>query len=131
MTRTIRKTPAVTIVAAWISADTGVGPSIASGSQRYSGSWALLPTAPTKSITAIAVAVDWARSPWIAAPLTVAKLNDPTAPKARNIATMKPQSPTRLVMNAFLPAVAADWRVCQNEIEQVRAGARPPPSRGT
>ena len=26
-------TPAVTIVAAWISADTGVGPSIASGSQ--------------------------------------------------------------------------------------------------
>ena len=31
--RTIRNTPAVTIVAAWISADTGVGPSIASGSQ--------------------------------------------------------------------------------------------------
>ena len=31
--RTIIKTPAVTIVAAWISADTGVGPSIASGSQ--------------------------------------------------------------------------------------------------
>ncbi len=28
-------TPAVTIVAAWISADTGVGPSIASGSQTY------------------------------------------------------------------------------------------------
>ena len=26
-------TPAVTIVAAWISAETGVGPSIASGSQ--------------------------------------------------------------------------------------------------
>ena len=31
--RTMRKTPAVTIVAAWISAETGVGPSIASGSQ--------------------------------------------------------------------------------------------------
>ena len=28
-----RKTPAVTIVAAWIKADTGVGPSIASGNQ--------------------------------------------------------------------------------------------------
>ena len=27
------KTPAVTMVAAWISAETGVGPSIASGSQ--------------------------------------------------------------------------------------------------
>ena len=31
--RQTMKTPAVTIVAAWISADTGVGPSIASGSQ--------------------------------------------------------------------------------------------------
>ena len=28
-----RKTPAVTIVAAWIKAETGVGPSIASGNQ--------------------------------------------------------------------------------------------------
>ena len=32
LARTIRNTPAVTIVAAWISAETGVGPSIASGS---------------------------------------------------------------------------------------------------
>ncbi len=31
--RPIMYTPAVTIVAAWMSADTGVGPSIASGSQ--------------------------------------------------------------------------------------------------
>ena len=31
-------TPAVTIVAAWMSAETGVGPAMASGSQRYSGS---------------------------------------------------------------------------------------------
>ena len=52
--RVIRNTPAVTIVAAWISADTGVGPSIASGSQKYSGSCALLPTAPTNSSSAIA-----------------------------------------------------------------------------
>ena len=52
--RTIRKTPAVTIVAAWISAETGVGPSIASGSQKYSGSWALLPMAPRNSRAAIA-----------------------------------------------------------------------------
>ena len=47
--RHIRYTPAVTIVAAWMSADTGVGPSIASGSHRYSGSWALLPQAPMKA----------------------------------------------------------------------------------
>ena len=62
LTRTIRNTPAVTIVAAWISAETGVGPSIASGSQKYSGSWALLPTAPTNSSAAIAVAVVCARA---------------------------------------------------------------------
>ena len=31
--RATRYTPAVTIVAAWISADTGVGPAIASGNQ--------------------------------------------------------------------------------------------------
>ena len=32
--RVSRNTPPVTIVAAWMSAETGVGPSIASGSQR-------------------------------------------------------------------------------------------------
>ena len=31
---------------------------------------------------------------------------------------MKPKSPTRLVTNAFLPAVAADCRVCQNAIRK-------------
>jgi len=46
--RTSMKTPAATIVAAWIRAETGVGPSMASGSQTCSGNWALLPTAPIK-----------------------------------------------------------------------------------
>ena len=45
-TRATMYTPAVTMVAAWISADTGVGPSIASGSQMCSGNCADLPTAP-------------------------------------------------------------------------------------
>src|ERR1043165_5020092 len=40
------KTPAVTIVAAWIKAETGVGPSIASGSQVWRPSCADLPIAP-------------------------------------------------------------------------------------
>src|ERR1700692_4925378 len=44
--RAIIYTPAVTIVAAWISALTGVGPSIASGSQTYKGNWADFPVAP-------------------------------------------------------------------------------------
>src|SRR5208337_5060879 len=42
-------TPAVTMVAAWIRADTGVGPSIASGNQTYNGNCADLPQAPTNS----------------------------------------------------------------------------------
>src|SRR4051794_35987099 len=49
LARATRYTPALTIVAAWMSADTGVGPSIASGSQTCSGNWADLPTAPAKT----------------------------------------------------------------------------------
>ena len=45
------------MVAAWISAETGVGPSIASGSHVWSGSWADLPHAPMKSRRRCAVAV--------------------------------------------------------------------------
>src|SRR3989337_2674364 len=48
-------TPAVTMVAAWISAETGVGPSMASGSQTYSGSWADFPVAPRKKAAVMAV----------------------------------------------------------------------------
>ena len=48
-------TPAVTMVAAWISAETGVGPSIASGSHTYKGSCADLPHAPTNKQSVAAV----------------------------------------------------------------------------
>ena len=44
--RAPRNTPATTIVAAWISAETGVGPAMASGSQVCSGNWPLLPMIP-------------------------------------------------------------------------------------
>src|SRR6187401_312016 len=46
--RATMKMPAVTIVAAWINAEIGVGPSIESGSQTCSGTCADLPIAPTK-----------------------------------------------------------------------------------
>src|SRR5713101_3040843 len=46
--RATMKMPAVTMVAAWISAEIGVGPSIESGSQTCSGNCALLPIAPMK-----------------------------------------------------------------------------------
>src|SRR5512133_2099156 len=45
--RATRYTPADTIVAAWIMAETGVGPSMASGNQTCSGNWADLPIVPT------------------------------------------------------------------------------------
>ena len=44
--RETMKIPAVTIVAAWISAEIGVGPSIESGSHTCSGNCADLPIAP-------------------------------------------------------------------------------------
>src|SRR3569833_1553203 len=47
--------PAVTMVAAWISAEIGVGPSIESGSHTCSGTWALLPIAPMKRQMQIAL----------------------------------------------------------------------------
>src|SRR5574343_1450182 len=44
--RDTMKMPAVTMVAAWISAEIGVGPSIESGSQTCNGNCADLPIAP-------------------------------------------------------------------------------------
>ena len=49
------KVPAATIVAAWISADAGVGPSIASGSQSWNGTMPDLPSTPMTSSTMAAV----------------------------------------------------------------------------
>src|SRR5438874_1499118 len=47
-TRTSKQTPPATIVAARINAEIRVGPSIASGSQTWSGNCADFPTAPQK-----------------------------------------------------------------------------------
>ena len=47
--RATMKMPAVTMVAAWISAEIGVGPSMESGSQTCSGTCADLPMAPMNS----------------------------------------------------------------------------------
>jgi hypothetical protein len=55
--RATRNTPAVTMVAAWIRAETGVGPSMASGSQTWSGICADLPMAPMNSRMQITVRV--------------------------------------------------------------------------
>ena len=52
------KIPAVTMVAAWIKAETGVGPAIASGNQVYKGICADFPQAPmNKAKAAIEIQV--------------------------------------------------------------------------
>ena len=58
--RATMKMPAVTMVAAWIRAEIGVGPSIESGSHTCSGTCADLPIAPMNSRTQISVATDQA-----------------------------------------------------------------------
>src|SRR5947207_15914832 len=56
-TRATRNTQAATMVAAWINALTGVGPSIASGSQTCGGNCPALHAAPAKIRSASNVAL--------------------------------------------------------------------------
>ncbi|OFW62645.1 MAG: hypothetical protein A2135_11210 [Actinobacteria bacterium RBG_16_67_15] len=106
----------MTMVAAWIRAETGVGPSMASGSHTYNGSWADLPAAPSSNSNPIAVAVPAASPP---APSSTS--SKPKVPKCANTsisATMNPTSPTRLTTKAFFPAAAALSFSNQNEISR-------------
>ena len=101
------------MVAAWMSALTGVGPSIASGSQTWSGNWALLPTAPAKSSSAmiqigiIGALPAAARCGSVRNAMDSLMLSVPVFTKMAMIPSAKPTSPTRFVMNAFLLASAA------------------------
>src|SRR4249920_1238313 len=56
--RATMKMPAVTIVAAWINAEMGVGPSIESGNQTCKGTCADLPIAPMNRQTQMSVIAD-------------------------------------------------------------------------
>src|SRR3989442_11090758 len=105
--RATRYTPAVTMVAAWINAETGVGPAMASGNQVYRGICADLPVQPRNRNSVITVMVlppatstvgAWAKR--------VTKSSDPVDQKIMNIATMNPKSPMRFMMNALRPALA-------------------------
>ena len=114
----------MTIVAAWISADTGVGPSMASSSQDCNGNWADLPHAPSSSSSPSAVT-----TPLLApctAPNTPANVTVPNWANISMMARDRPASPTRLAMKAFFAAVAAAGLNCQNPIS--RYEARPTPS---
>src|SRR5262249_13470354 len=122
--RTMRYTPAVTMVAAWISAETGVGPSIASSSQDCNGSCADLPRAPRSSSSPGASATPL---PADLEPLkTPVNVNVPNSANISMIASDRPASPTLFAMNAFFAATAAAGLNCQNPIS--RYEARPTPS---
>ena len=113
--RQTMNTPAVTMVAAWISAETGVGPSIASGSQVCSSNCADLPIAPMNRRMQIRVIVSirMPRKPIVAPcmPGTASRIAGiETVPKTRKVPKMprlKPKSPTRLTTKALSAAALA------------------------
>ena len=127
-------TPAVTIVAAWISALTGVGPSMASGSHTCSGTCADLPTAPMNNSSAMAVSTAGPAAPgpasWAALTpsswcCTSRKSTLWKVTNSSSTASTKPTSPTRLTTNAFLPASLALWRVYQKPISRYEHSPTP------
>ncbi len=121
--RTTRYTPEVTMVAACTSADTGVGPAIASGSQTNSGNCADLPNAPSMSSSGIQVwtasldpsppqadssAAACVRMPSLpGVPGVPCRLSVPYSRNSRNMPSSRQKSPMRLTMKAFLAAATA------------------------
>ena len=124
--RQTMNTPAVTIVAAWISAETGVGPSIASGNQVCRPSCADLPIAPMNSRmhSTVIVSTRCPRKPIDdpAIPGAAARISGiETVPNTRNVPkmpSMKPRSPTRLTTNALIAAALALGFLNQNPIRR-------------
>ena len=97
-----------TMVAECSSALTGVGPSMASGSQVRSGNWALLPTMPPKINRAerVIMAGGMCRGTSPAFILRMSRL-----PKCINTSSSprkKATSPVRVITKAFLPASLAE-----------------------
>ena len=92
------------MVAAWMSADTGVGPAMASPSQDCSGNCADLPVAPSRRSSPSAVSV--AVLAWGAPAAMLAKSTLPNVANINAMAMVRPRSPTRLTKNALLAAVA-------------------------
>jgi len=120
--RQTMNTPAVTIVAAWIRAETGVGPSMASGSQTWSGICALLPVAPTNRSRHTMVAMpNWPSGSRAREEAFSARSTRSTVPKAWKATIMpriSPTSPIRFTTNAFMPARAALGLRYQNPISR-------------
>ena len=102
--------PAITRVAAWMSALTGVGPSIASGSQTWKGNCADLPATPMKMSAAERLRLVEPISPASARAKISCMEKVPAASKRTRTPMRRATSPTRVTMKAFLAASAADRR---------------------
>ena len=116
--RTTRYTPAVTIVAAWISAETGVGPAIASGSHTCSGSCADFPIAPANSSSAITVAASFVSDARRPCRRSASKSSVPNLKTSSGEPDSISVSPIRVVMNAFFAASAFAGSSNQNPINR-------------
>src|SRR5262249_47031370 len=116
--RVTMNTPAVTMVAAWISAETGAGPSIASGSQTCSGNCADLPTAPREIRNMIGDSRPTGSVPAEAMPNSVRKSNVPVADHSMTMPATNPRSPSLVIQNALTAARAADGRSYQKPISR-------------
>jgi hypothetical protein len=92
------------MVAAWISAETGVGPAIASPSQLCSGNCADLPQAASSSSRPIAVSAPSFALP--AARVDRGEVDGAEGGEHQHDRQPSPMSPTRLTTNALLAAVA-------------------------
>jgi hypothetical protein len=96
------------MVAAWIRALTGVGPSIASGSHTCSGNWALLPTAPMKTrITAVVNREPPIKPDWAANEISE-KATDPVVAQKMIIPMNSAASPILVTTKALSAALRAE-----------------------
>ena len=106
-------------MAAWIRAETGVGPSIASGSQVCSGIWADFATAPSSSPNATQLA---SCEPFAqccdAVANTVPKSVVPRSRTMKKMAIAMPTSPIAFITKAFFAAATGSGRSCQNPIRR-------------
>jgi len=114
-----KNTPAVTIVAAGIKAETGVGPSIAAGNHVCKPICADLPTAAIKNKHPAAVIIQkLSLLKNILLVNIVEKFTLPTQNNTNPTAAIKLISPTRLTIIAFKAALLACKRVYQKLINK-------------
>src|SRR4029079_9517880 len=121
--RAPRYAPATTIVAAWMSADTGVGPAMASGSQVCRKNCPLLPMIPNMSATDATSIRPWLAS-WLSAYSLMPPMSQVLAAKKQTITPIiRPTSPVLVVRNAFNAASefgfsSHQWPMSMNEQTQ-------------